>query len=99
VYWGSIAFEAGIGRDMTVVAVNGRAYAAAVLREAIKAAHIGAATPIDLLVRDQDLYRTVRIDYHDGPRYPRLERAADAADRLGEILKPRTRKVPVKPVG
>jgi predicted metalloprotease with PDZ domain len=92
VYWGSIAFEAGIGRDMTVVAVNGRAYSAAVLREAIKAAHIGAATPIDLLVRDQDLYRTVRIDYHEGLRYPHLERVASAPDRLAEIFRPRTVK-------
>jgi predicted metalloprotease with PDZ domain len=99
VYWDSAAFKAGIGRDMTVVAVNSRAYSAAGLREAVKAAHRDPAAGIELLVRDQDLYRTVRIDYHDGPKYPRLERGTDVPDRLGEILKPSTRKVSVKPVG
>ena len=36
-----------------------------------------------------DRYRTVRIDYHDGLRYPRLEREATTPARLDQILTPR----------
>jgi hypothetical protein len=46
--------------------------------------------PIELLVKNQDRFRTVRIDYRDGLRYPRLERIPEAPDRLGELLKART---------
>jgi hypothetical protein len=38
------------------------------------------------LVKNGDRYRTVRIDYHDGLRYPRLERDATAPARLDLIL-------------
>jgi hypothetical protein len=30
----------------------------------------------------------LKIDYHDGQRYPVLERVKSEADVLGEILKP-----------
>jgi hypothetical protein len=30
----------------------------------------------------------VRLDYHDGEKYPRLERVQGTADLLDEILKP-----------
>lgn len=89
VYWDSPAFKAGLAPGMSVVAVNGRAYSAALLREAIKAAHDEASAALDLLVRDADTYRTVSVDYHGGLRYPRLERIEGTADRLSAILKPR----------
>jgi hypothetical protein len=44
---------------------------------------------VELLVKQGDLYRTVRIDYHDGLRYPHLERIDGAPARLDEILAPR----------
>jgi predicted metalloprotease with PDZ domain len=88
VRWDSPAFRAGIGPGMTPVAVDGRAYTAEVLEDAIKAAQ-GGARPIELLVKDFDRYRTLRLDYHDGLRYPHLERVAGTPDRLAEILAPR----------
>ena len=89
VVWGSPAFKAGMATGTTLVAVAGRAYSAERLREAVERAR-QQPEPIELLIRRDDLYQTVRIDYRDGLRYPRLERIESAPDRLGAILKPRT---------
>ncbi|PYS02216.1 MAG: hypothetical protein DMG15_22235 [Acidobacteria bacterium] len=43
---------------------------------------------IELLVKNGDRYRTVRMDYHDGLRYPHLERTGAVA-LLDQILAPR----------
>jgi predicted metalloprotease with PDZ domain len=90
VYWDSPAFKAGLVPESTVVAVNGKAYSHDRLRDAIRAAATGAKPPIELLVRDADTFRSVQIAYHDGLRYPRLERVAGTPDRLSDILRPRT---------
>ena len=47
--------------------------------------------PLSLLLKNGDRYRTVAFDYHDGLRYPRLERIPGTPDRLGDILSPRRR--------
>ena len=70
---------------MTVVAVNNEAFDTDTLERAITEA-AERKTPIDLLVRNFDRYRNVRIDYHGGLRYPHLERIAGTSDRLGDIL-------------
>ncbi|MDB5457617.1 MAG: peptidase, partial [Caulobacter sp.] len=44
------------------------------------------AKPVELLVKDGERYRTVKIDYAGGARYPRLERIAGAPARLDDIL-------------
>jgi predicted metalloprotease with PDZ domain len=88
VEWGSPAFEAGLAPHSTLLAVNGRSYKADHLRDAISDAKTGGA-PIELLVRSGDLYRTVRVNYHGGLRYPKLERIEGTPDRLGELLAPR----------
>jgi len=85
VRWDSPAFAAGIAPGMTPVAVNGRAYTAELLEDAIKAAKDGGA-PIELLVKDFDRYRTLRLDYRGGLRYPHLERIEGSPDRLSKIL-------------
>ena len=43
------------------------------LEDAVKAAKTDRA-PIRLLVKEFDRFRTIAIDYHDGLRYPRLQR-------------------------
>jgi predicted metalloprotease with PDZ domain len=90
VQWDGPAFNQGVTVGTQVLAVNGVASGAEGLRRAITAAKSDAA-PIELLLKSGDQYRSVVIDYHGGLRYPRLERAAGALDRLGEILAPRTR--------
>ena len=89
VLWGSPAYEAGLTVGTVVVAVNGREYRADRLREAIATAH-NAHTPIEIIVRNLDRYRVVKIPYYDGLKYPRLERVERTPDRLSAITKPRT---------
>ncbi len=88
VLWDSPAFAAGLASSMTVVAVDGEAYAGETLGRAIAAA-ARERRPIELLVRNFDRYGTVRIDYHGGLRHPRLERVAGRPDRLADIFAPR----------
>lgn len=83
VLWDSPAFNAGLAVGARVVAVNGIAYDADRLKQAIKDAKGGK--PIELLVKSGDHFRTVSIDYRGGLRYPRLERIAGTPDRLSAI--------------
>lgn len=83
---GMMAAKAGIGPGMKVIAVNGRRFSADVLHDAIKAAK-GGSDPIELLVENTDYYRTFKLDYHEGEKYPRLVRDESKPDLLSEILK------------
>ncbi|HEX7369267.1 MAG TPA: peptidase M61 [Rhodanobacteraceae bacterium] len=86
VRWHGPAFKAGITSGATLVAVNGQAYSADVLKDAVKAAK-GGNTPIDLLLKYQGQYRTVPVDYHGGLQYPHLERIKGSTDYLDQIIK------------
>ena len=88
VAWNSPAFRAGLAPGLKLVAVNGDAYRRERLVAALRANRDGQQ-PIELLVRDGDRYRTVKIDYRGGPRYPRLERLPEVPDRLTQILEPK----------
>ncbi len=83
---GDLAAKAGIGPGMKVVAVNGRRFSPEILRDDIKAAKTGTA-PIELLVENTDYYKTYKIDYHGGEKYPHLVRDDAKPDLLTEILK------------
>ena len=87
VQWDGPAFKAGLTVGGKLLAVNGIAYDADRLKEAITAAKTGA--PLDLIVKNGDHFRTVRLDYRGGLRYPRLERIPGATDRLSAIYAPR----------
>jgi predicted metalloprotease with PDZ domain len=88
VLWDGPAFKAGLTEGCQVIAVNGQTYGPEDLKDAIRGAAAGGGA-IELLVKNDDVYRTVRIDYRDGPRYPRLERIAGTAATLDDILAPR----------
>lgn len=90
ILWGGPAFEQGIGAGWSLVAVNGKAGSAEVLRNAVTAAK-GTDAPLELLIKSGDRFRTVAFDYREGLRYPRLERVEGTPDRLSEILAPRRR--------
>jgi predicted metalloprotease with PDZ domain len=83
---GEVAAKAGIGPGMKVVAVNGRRFSPEILRDAIKAAK-GSSAMIDLLVENADYYKTYKLDYHGGEKYPHLVRDESKPDLLSEILK------------
>jgi len=88
---GGPAQLAGIAPSAQVIAVNGRQYSSTLLHEAVaKAAK--STTPIELLIKDSDYYRTVRIDYHGGERYPHLERDELKPDVLSQIIAPKAKK-------
>ena len=81
VRWDSVAFKAGITPDMQLEAVNDQKYTAAILRETILAAE-KTKEGIKLLLKRDDEFVTVTLDYHVGMRYPHLERVANAPDLL-----------------
>ncbi len=80
--WGSAAFEAGVVSGAKIVAVNGDAYDQDTMRKAITAAR-GTDRPIDLLIQRGTRFQTVSVPYHDGLRYPWLERAAPGTAPAG----------------
>ena len=88
VLWDSAAFNAGISVGTEIVAVNGRKFDANALKQAIKAAAGNGASP-DLLIHDGDVYRTVKLDWHGGLRYPRLEKVGKGPGTLDALLAPR----------
>ena len=73
VVWDSPAFHAHLIEGETILAVNGNPYSGEALTDAIRAAK-GSSSPIELIVRGEQRYRVVDLDYHDGLRYPHLER-------------------------
>ncbi len=73
---------------MTLVAVNGRKYSAEVLDAAMIAAQ-QTRRPLELLVENDDFFRTLSVEYFDGPRFPHLTRIEARPDTLSQILKPR----------
>ncbi len=88
VLWEGPAFKSGLTVGTQIIAVNGIAFDADGLKRAIKDAKQSSAT-IELLVKNGNRFRTVKIDYHDGLRYPHLEREGGTPARLDLILSPR----------
>jgi predicted metalloprotease with PDZ domain len=86
---GSPAWIAGLGINTKIVAVAGRGYSSQTLYDAIREAQTSNG-PVKLTVRHQKVVREVSIDYHGGPKYPHLVRIPGTADRLSEIVKPRS---------
>ena len=89
VRWGGPAYEAGLTMGTALIAVNGREYRAERLKTAIQLAKVNKQ-PVELLVKNLDRYKIVRIPYFDGLKYPQLQRIEKTEDRLAAILKPRT---------
>lgn len=82
------AARAGIGPGMKVIAVNGRKFSRDVLRDALKAGK-NSSEPLELLVENTGYYRTFRLDYHGGEKFPHLERDPSKPDLLSQIHKAR----------
>jgi predicted metalloprotease with PDZ domain len=85
---GSPAWEAGLGPGMRIVAVAGRAWAPEILPEEVQAAK-GSKEPLEIAVQQGDVLKTFRVSYHEGERYPHLERDAAKPDLLTAILAPK----------
>ncbi|MGA8505774.1 MAG: hypothetical protein WB762_09205 [Candidatus Sulfotelmatobacter sp.] len=83
---GSPAYEAGLGPNMTIMAVDGNAFSPDLLDESIAHPRSGK---ISLLARNFTTVETHEIQYAGGMRYPHLERIPGTHDYLTEILTPR----------
>jgi predicted metalloprotease with PDZ domain len=88
VLWDGPAFKAGLAPGMTLVAVNGFAYSDEALKAAVTVAAKGKA-PIELLVRNFDEFQTLKVDCHEGLKYPHLVRDESKPDTLSELYKAR----------
>lgn len=87
VEWEGRAYNAGLTSGMKIVAVNGVEFDADKLKEVLKAAaKPGNTAPVELWIKADDRYKIVKIDYHGGLRYPKLERIENTPDMWGDIL-------------
>ena len=87
--WNGPADKARLAPGYKILAVNGHVYSADVLRDAIKAAK-GNTEPIHLIVQADTFVSSFNIDYHDGERYPALQRIEGTPAYLDDITTPRT---------
>jgi len=88
-----IAAKNGIGPGMIIIAVNGRKYSQEFLLAALREAQ-SSRQPIQLLVENTEYYRTVSLDYFDGPRHPHLVRDSSKPDLLSDIFGPKVTMLP-----
>jgi predicted metalloprotease with PDZ domain len=91
--WDSPAFNAALVPGARIIAVNGQVYDPDALKEAITAAK-GISLPMELIIQRGDKVLPVSIAYHDGLRWPWLERAnpGKAPAGLDLLLSPRRAK-------
>jgi predicted metalloprotease with PDZ domain len=94
VRWNGPADKARLAPGYKVLAVNGRTFSPDALKNAIDAAK-GTSEPIHLVVQSESYVNNFDIDYHDGERYPVLERVEGTPAYLDDITKPLT--TPEKP--
>jgi predicted metalloprotease with PDZ domain len=85
VAWDSPAFNAGLTVGTKLVAVNGRSLDTEELKAAIKA----KKSPLSLLVKTGDIYRTVSFNYDGGLRYPKFEKTGEGPSSLDALLAPK----------
>jgi len=91
---GSPADLAGLAPGMHLVGVNGRKWSPELLHNAIELAKT-SKEPIELLVENADYFKTCRINYHGGERYPHLEAIKGKSDVLAEIARMKAAPVSV----
>jgi predicted metalloprotease with PDZ domain len=89
VRWNGAADKARLTPGQKVLAVNGQIFTSDVLRQAIRDAK-GNTQPIRLIVQSDTWVSNAEIDYHDGERYPVLERVEGTPAYLDDITKPLT---------
>jgi len=87
VRWEGPADKAKIVPGAKIIAVNGQVFSGDLLRDAIRDAK-GKSEPISLIVQSDNFVSTDNIDYHDGERYPVLERVEGTPAYLDDITKP-----------
>jgi predicted metalloprotease with PDZ domain len=90
VRWNSPADKARLAPGEKIIAVNGQIFSSDALQAAIRAAK-GNTEPMHLIVQADSFVSTAELDYHDGERYPALERVDAAPAYLDDITRPLTK--------
>ncbi len=99
VMWDGPAFKAGLKTGLTITAVNGKAYSAEMLMQAIEE-NRGQPNKIEIFAKNDDQYSNFMVDYSGGLRYPHLEKitadetageGSQAEGGIDRLLTPRTR--------
>ena len=96
VRWNGPADKAKIVPGAKIIAVNGQIFSGDLLKAAIRDAK-GKTDPIHLIVQSDNFVSTADIDYHDGERYPVLERIEGTPAYLDDITKPLVSAQPAQP--
>jgi predicted metalloprotease with PDZ domain len=93
VRWGGPADNAKLAPGQKIIAVNGRIFSPDALKAAIKQAK-GTTAPIKLIMQSDSFVTMADLNYHDGERYPSLQRIEGTPDYLDDITKPLTKPQP-----
>ena len=80
------SYKAGVTPAAKIIAVNDREFNPRRLHQAVEDSAT-STEPMTLLVKDGEYYKTLRIDYHGGSRYPHLVRDASKPDVISDIIK------------
>ncbi len=83
--------HAGIAPSMKLIAVNGREFNPTTLREAVQQTTT-STTPLELLLKTGEYYKTFKVDYHGGEQFPHLERDGARPDLITLISAPLVKK-------
>lgn len=82
----SPAYKAGVAPAAKIVAIDDRSFTGKRLRQSV-ADSAANGEPMTLLVKDGEYYKTCRIDYHGGARYPHLVRDESKPDVMADIIR------------
>jgi len=88
--WGSPADKTNLAPGAKIIAVNGNVYSADALRTAVRDAK-GKTEPIHIILQADTFVSMADIDYHDGERYPELQRIEGTPAYLDDITAPLTK--------
>ena len=89
VRWNGPADKAGISPQQKIIGINGQVFSPESLHDAIKKAK-GSTEPIRFLLQSDSFLSSADVNYHDGERYPVLQRVNNKPAILDDITKPLT---------
>ena len=96
VLWNGPADKAGVAPGEKIIAINGQIFSPDVLKQAIHDAK-GNTEPIHLILQADTYVVNAYIDYHDGERYPSLQRVNGTPGYLDDITTPLVKTDDTKP--
>jgi predicted metalloprotease with PDZ domain len=94
VRWNGPADKARIAPGSKIIGVDGKVFSGDVLKAAIREAK-GKSEPIHFILQADAYLSTADVDYHDGERYPVLQRVEGMPAYLDDITKPLSTLQPV----